>query len=123
MAIGKADYLSWKNAESGGTAVEFVTLLKQCLIADTNAQEWPACFDICLGSLKQSLAVERVDAIVECADTRQYHAMAIANLFRSFDEDNIRSNFEQRFMNAAQVSGAIIDQGDHLLTLATDGRG
>src|SRR5260370_27667266 len=43
--FGEADDLAGKNSQPGRAAIKFLALLEQRLVADADAEKWPAAFD------------------------------------------------------------------------------
>ena len=62
---------------------------------------------------EQFLFAQGVDAIVERADAGQHHRPRIADLLRRLHDAHVRADLEQRLMDAAQVAGAVVEQGNH----------
>ena len=98
-----------KNAEAGGAGIEFLAPLKQRLIADADAEKRFAGLDEIARGFEQFLFAQRVDAIVERADAGQHHAARIADFVGLLHDAHVRADLEQRFVDAAQVAGAVIE--------------
>ena len=112
-AFGEADDAALEYAEAGGAGIEFLTILKQRLVADADAEEGFAGTDEIARGFKQFLFAEGIDAIVEGADAGEHKAGGIADLAGMLHEADGSADLEQRFVDAAQVSGAVIKQGKH----------
>jgi hypothetical protein len=98
-----------KNPQPGGAGIEFLTFLKQSLVADANAQERTAGLDKFTRRFQQFLFAQRIDAVIESPDAGQHKATGIADLFGMLHQADLRADFEQRFVDAAQIAGAIIE--------------
>jgi len=109
----ETDNAALKNSESGGAGIEFFASFKQCLITDADAEKRFAGPDEIARGFEQFLFAQGVDAIVERADTGQNHRAGIADLIRPLHDAHVRAGLEQRFVDAAQVAGAVVEQGDH----------
>ena len=79
--------------------------------------------DKILRRAEQFLFAERVDTVVERADTGEHHGPGIADFTGRFHEAHLGANLEQRLMDATQISRAIIKQSNHAVILATVGPG
>src|SRR5262249_55661416 len=93
---------------------ELLAPLEQRLVADANAEEWFARLDKFSRSVEQFLFAHRVDAIVERPNTGQHDGARAVHALGALNHLNVRAHLEQRAVDTAQVSGAIIEQGDHL---------
>ena len=109
----EADDVALKNAESGGAGIEFFAPLKQRLIADADAEKRFAGLDEFARGFKQFLFAQRVDAVVKRADAGKHEAARIADLTGMLHEADVRADFEQGFMDAAQIAGTVIKQSNH----------
>ena len=65
------------------------------------------------GSFKQLLPLHGVDAIVESADAREDGGTGVGHLGRALRDSNVSADFEQRFMDAAQIAGTVVEERDH----------
>ncbi len=59
--------------------------------------------------LKQFLFAERVHAIVKRADAGQNHRSRITNLIWPLRDAHICADFDQRLMDAGQITGTVIE--------------
>jgi len=105
----EADDTSLKNAESGGAGIEFLAPFKQRLITDADAEKRFAGLDEFACGFEQFLFAQRVDAIVERADAGQNHRAGIADFVWPLHDAHVRADFEQRFVDAAQIAGAVVE--------------
>ena len=121
-AFGEADDAALEDAEAGGAGIEFLAVFKEGLVADANAEEGFAGADEIARGLEQFLFAEGVDAIVEGADAREDESGGIADFIGMLDEADGGTDLEERLVDAAQVSGAVIEQGNHERILSFGGR-
>jgi len=105
----EADDAALEDAEAGGAGIEFLAPLKQRLVADADAEKRFAGLDEIARGLEQFLFAQRVDAIVERADAGQDHRRRIADFARRLRNAHVRADLEQRFVDAAQVAGAVVE--------------
>ena len=116
--FGEADNLALKHFQAGGAGIELFTAFEQGLITDADTEERFAGLDKFLGGTEQVLFAQGMDAIIERADPRQHEAAGIADLAGMLDQAHVGTHFQQRFMDAAQVSRTVIKQGNHELIIA-----
>ncbi len=76
----EADDIAFENAHASGAGIELRTFLKQCLVADADAEEGFPALDMLLRGAEQFLFAHGVDTIVERADAGEDHAADIADL-------------------------------------------
>ncbi len=105
----EANDAALKHAKSGGAGIEFFATFKERLIADADAEKGFASLDEIARCLEQFLFTQRIDAIIERADAGQNHRARIADFVRRLRNTHVRANLEQRFVNAAQVAGAVVE--------------
>jgi hypothetical protein len=105
----EADDAALKNSESGGAGIEFLAPFKQRLIADADAEERFAGLDEIARGFEQFLFAQRVDAIVERADAGQHHRAGVADFVGRLHDAHVRADLEQRFVDAAQIAGAVVE--------------
>ena len=99
--FGKASDFAAKNFHAGRAGIEFLAAFKQRLVADADAEKGFAGADEIFRRAEQFLLAERVDAVVERTDAGQHHRVGIADFARRFHEAHVRTDLEQRFMDAA----------------------
>ena len=102
----------FENAESGGAGIKFFAPLKQRLVADADAEEWFAGWMKAREVFKSS-CLQRVHAVIERTDARQHHRPPLTDFLRGLHDAHIRADLQQRLMCAAQIAGAVVEQGDH----------
>src|SRR6185369_11228938 len=66
------------------------------------------------------LLFERVDAIVERAYAGKNHGFGIGHFVRLLRDPHFSANLQQRLVDAAQVSGTIIEERNHAQSLRRD---
>src|SRR5688572_21603522 len=110
---GKPNNLSLEYSQSRRAAIEFLALLEQRLVTDANPEKPPARFDEIAARLEQVLLLQRVQAIVECPNSRQHDRARVLHLGRARGEAHIRFEIAQRFVHAPEIAGAVIDQSNH----------
>src|SRR5260221_9269245 len=111
--FGEAHDPARENPQAGGATVEFVALLEQGLVADTNAEKRAAGADEFARGFEHFLFLKGVDAVVECADTGQHHGLRIGQFTGLAHDTNFSADLQQRLLDAAQVAGAVINQSNH----------
>jgi len=109
----EADDAPLENAEARGLAAELVAAFEQRLVADADPQEWASGSDELGDGRQQFLPRQGLDAIVERADTGQDQSPGPAEGLGAPHTPNIRSHVLERFLDAPQVAGSIVDQRDH----------
>jgi len=113
----ETDDFTPKNSQPGGATVELVALVEQRLIPDANAEERSSGTDEIAARADHFLALERLQTIVERADTGQNRRPGIVQIGGTNGEANVRVEVTQRFVHAAQVARAIVNQSNHALTV------
>ncbi len=63
--------------------------------------------------LEQPLLPERLDAIVKRPDPGQHQGPRAGRFLRALGNAHFRANLEQGLVDAAQVAGAVVNQGNH----------
>ena len=58
-----------------------------------------------------------MNAVIKGADARQHHPGGVRHLFGPDNQPDLGADFEQRFVHAAQVAGAVINQRNHAVSL------
>ena len=109
----KAHDLAAENAEARRATVELLALLEQRLVADADAEERPARLDELARGLQQFLLSQGMDAIVKRAHAGQHDRARVVHPFGPLHDAHVRADLEQRLVDAAQVAGAVIEEGDH----------
>ena len=104
----EADDAALKNSESGGTRIEFLAPFKKRLITDADAEKRSAGLDETARGFEEVPLAEGIDAVVERADAWQNHRAGVADLTGRLCDAHIRADFEQRFMDAAQIAGTVV---------------
>src|SRR5688572_3934180 len=110
VAFLEAHNPSTEQAESSGATIEFVAGFEEGLIADADAKERSAGFDKFQGGVDQFLFAEGVDAIIERADTGKDQCARVADFVWARDDANIRADILEGFVNATEISRAVIDE-------------
>ncbi len=109
----KANDLALENAQPGGATVEFLALFEQSLVTDADAQERSAGMDEVAARFEQFLFAQRVQAVIKRADARQHSGARLLQAGRFGHQPHIRVQETECLMNAAEVSGTVIQQCDH----------
>ena len=109
--FGEADDAAFENSESGGAGIEFLAPLKQRLITDADAEKRFAGLDEIARGFKQFLfcAAALMSQSSNAPDAGQNHRVSVADLARRLRDAHVRADLEQRFVDAGQVAGAVVE--------------
>ena len=107
--FGETNHLALKNAEAGGAGIKFLAAFKQCLITHADTEKRFAGFDKIFRSFKQFLFAQGVDAIIERPNAGQHEAVRVTDFIGALHKAHVGSDLEQRFVDAAQVAGAVVE--------------
>jgi hypothetical protein len=117
---GKPDDVSLEDSQSGGTAVELLTLLEERLVANADTQEWPPGSNELTRGFQQALPMKRIDAIIKSAYSRQDYSACMRHFGGVLYHVNGGANLQQRLLDAAQVSRTVIYQSYHATERRTE---
>lgn len=111
--IGKADNASLKYLQTQGAAVEFFAAVKEGLVTHANPEKGLAGFYEVAGGRQQFLSLECIETIIEGSDPRQDHASGAMKFTGFRDHADVCPNKAQCFLDASQIPGTIVNQGNH----------
>lgn len=118
---GEADDGSGEDAEAGGAGLELLAAVEECLVTDADAEEGAAAADEFAGGLEQFLPAQGVDAVIEGPDAGEHEAAGVGEFRAALDDTDGGADAAQGVVHAAEVAGAVIDQGDHRASVRCGG--
>jgi hypothetical protein len=102
-----------EDAEAGGATIELGAAFEQGLVTDADPEERSAGLDELAAGIEQFLAAQGMDAIVEAADAGQDGGVGGFEFVGAGDEADVGVEESQGFLDAAQVTGPVIDERNH----------
>ena len=118
LPLRKTHHTALEESEAGRATVELLAALEHGLIADADAEERFARRGKIPGSRKQLLPLHGIDAVVERAHAGQHHSGSLTYPVGRLHQFHLGTDEPQRLFHAAQVPGAVVQQGNHLIRLS-----
>jgi hypothetical protein len=110
---GEPDDGTGEDAEAGFTGIELLTAIEEGLVPDANAEERGTSGEAFPEGIQEVLLAQGMEAIVKGAHAGEDDALGMGEVGSSGDDADLGADLEQGLVDAAQVSGSVIDERKH----------
>ena len=108
------DHGTAEDAEAEGAGVEFLAPFEEGLVTDADSEERAAVLDPGVDGAVEFLSLEGVEAVVEGPDARKDNPGSVFESVRGLESADVGTDGNQCFFDAADVSGAVIEEREHV---------
>ncbi len=111
---GKPDHRAAEDAEAEGAGVELLAPFEEGLVADADSEERAAVLDPGVDGAVEFLPLKGVEAVIEGPDAREDNSGSVFESVRGLESADVGTDGNQCFFDAADISGAVIEEREHV---------